>query len=312
MKQTYLLSLMALLLFSSNIITAQNNILPLWPDAIPFQKETTVQEVHESTNILRVKKVQKPTLEVFLPSKQNATGQAVLIFPGGGYGLLSYDWEGTDIAKFLNAQGVAAFVVKTRLPSADTQTNFTLTPITDAMRAIRIVRSNAKQWNVDPQQIGIIGFSAGGHLASTLGTHYDMITTESIDSVDQQSARPDFMALIYPVISMKKGVTHYGSRARLIGKKPDAALVANYSNELQITKDTPPTFLVHSADDKAVPVNNSILFYTALQENKVPVEMHLYPSGGHGYGLGLGRKYINVWPNQLASWLQNIRLEQKK
>lgn len=286
---------------------AQNTVLPLWPGNIPNAIKTNEKEEVISTDIVRIAKVQVPQLEVYLPSKKNATGQAVLIFPGGGYGILAYDWEGTDFAKLLNSKGIAGIVVKYRLPSAKSQTNRHTVPLQDAQRAMRTVRHKAPEWNIDPTNIGIIGFSAGGHLASTLGTHFNEEVYPKQDTIDQLSARPDFMTLAYPVITMGEPNTHGGSRKNLLGENPSQKILDHFSNELQVTADTPPTFLVHATDDTAVPVDNSLLFYTALLKNKVAAEMHIYPTGGHGFALGLKDPHLATWTDQWVGWLNNIK-----
>ena len=235
--------------------------------------------------------MQIPQLEVFLPNKRSANGQAVIICPGGGYARLSYDWEGTDFAKLLNAHGIAAFVLKYRLPDSLTSTHPDQVPLLDAKQAIRIVRASAQEWNIKPNHIGIMGFSAGGHLAATLSTHFE------------EGTKPDFAILIYPVISMDKSIAHIGSRNNLIGLQPSNELIKLYSNEFQVSTQTPPTFIVHATDDNSVPVENSLLYYQALKNNKVAAEMHIFPSGGHGFALGLGKGALEKWPNLLFDWL---------
>ncbi|MCK0144371.1 alpha/beta hydrolase [Arenibacter sp. F26102] len=285
---------------------AQNTILPLWPNNIPNSIKTDEKEEVVSADIVRIVKVQLPQIEVYLPAKKIATGQAVLIFPGGGYGILAYDWEGMDFAKLLNSKGIAGIVVKYRLPSLKSQTEIHKVPLQDAQRAIRTVRSKAAEWNIDPNNIGIIGFSAGGHLASTLGTHYNEEVNAKQDAIDQMSARPDFMTLAYPVITMGAPNTHGGSRKNLLGENPSQKMVDHFSNELQVTADTPPTFLVHATDDTAVPVENSLLFYTALIKHKVAAEMHIYPTGGHGFALGLQDPHLATWTDQWIGWLHSL------
>jgi acetyl esterase/lipase len=294
------------LIFATPIIMAQNVVLSLWPEGkIPNRIETNEKEVHEIEGILRISKVQEPTIEVYLPSKSNATGKAMLIFPGGGYGILAYDWEGTDIAKFLNGKGIAGIVVKYRLPSSTSQTDKHKVPLIDAQRAIRLVRSRAEEWNISKDEIGIIGFSAGGHLASTLGTHFNEKVYEPIDGVDEHSARPDFMALGYPVISFGE-LTHGGSKTNLIGENPKPESVIHFSNEKQVTENTPPTFLFHATDDKAVPVENSLMFYQALKDNNVSATMHIYPKGGHGFSLAWDNVHLRGWTERLFEWMEAL------
>ena len=303
MKNTLLL---LLLLVVSNV-SAQDTIIPLWPkDKIPNQIKNSEKEVHEQDEILRISKVQMPAIEVYLPSKRDATGEAVLIFPGGGYGILAYDWEGTDIAKFLNSKGIAGIVVKYRLPSDVSQKDKKYVPLIDAQRAIRLVRNNAEKFNIESDKIGIIGFSAGGHLASTLGTHFNEKVYKAVDEMDNESARPDFMALGYPVISFGE-MTHQGSKRNLIGENPSIDMVDYFSNEKQVTEETPPTFLLHATDDTVVPVENSLLFYKAVKEKGVSATMHIYPKGGHGFGLGLHDEHLKDWSGRLIDWIVSLR-----
>ncbi|HZH64261.1 MAG TPA: alpha/beta hydrolase [Flavisolibacter sp.] len=282
--------------------------LPLWPEGkVPNYKASGEKEKIESADIMRVSLVQTPEMTVYLPSKKAATGQAVIICPGGGYGFLAYNWEGTDVAGFLVAKGITAIVLKSRLPNSKSNITPHLSPLMDAARAMRMVRSNTARWNIKKDAIGIMGFSAGGHLASTLGTHFDNGDRAATDSIERQSSRPDFMVLVYPVISVSKPIMHAGSRNNLIGAKPDSSLAKLYSNELQVTKETPPTFLVHTTDDKTVPVENSLLFYQALKDNNVPVEMHIYPTGEHGFGLGVGTGYLESWTDRLVDWMRALK-----
>ncbi|HCO84631.1 MAG TPA: esterase, partial [Arenibacter sp.] len=202
---------------------------------------------------------------------------------------------------------IAGIVVKYRLPNSKSVTEKHKVPLQDAQRALRTVRSKAGEWNIDPNNVGIIGFSAGGHLASTLGTHYNEVVYAKQDDIDQLSARPDFMTLAYPVITLGEPNTHGGSRKNLLGENPTQQMVDHFSNELQVTTDTPPTFLLHASDDKAVPVENSLLFYTALVKNQVPAEMHIYPTGGHGFALGLQETHLASWTEQWVGWLTNVK-----
>jgi len=285
-----------LLIFSTFNIFSQNMKINLWPEgSIPLSIKNNIQEQAISTDIIRIGKVQVPQIEVYLPNKKSATGQAVIICPGGGYSILAYDWEGTDIAKFFNAHGIAAFVLKYRLPDSLSSTSPDKVPLLDAKQAMRVVRSHAVEWNVNPNKIGIMGFSAGGHLASTLSTHFE------------EETKPNFSVLIYPVISMDKNIAHMGSRNNLIGKHPSDAMIKLYSNELQITNQTPPTFIVHASDDSAVPVENSLYYYQALKKNGVPAEMHIYPTGGHGFGLALGKGALASWPSLMIAWIMELK-----
>jgi acetyl esterase/lipase len=304
MKKLY--SLIFSCIFFGLNISAQE-IKLLWPNGnIPNYKKTNEVEKRDTTGIVRISLVQQPAFEIYLPSKQSATGQAIVVCPGGGYSILAYDWEGTDIAKWLNANGIAAIVLKYRLPNSKNNVDPKLSPLLDAQRAIRTVRANADKWNIKKDKIGIIGFSAGGHLASTAGTHFDKGNPNATDSIDRQSSRPDFMVLMYPVITMLRQSMHQGSRNNLIGANADSATTKYYSNELQVTKETPPTFLVHASDDKTVPVENSIIFYQALIANNIPAEMHIYPYGGHGFGLAIGKGYLSSWTDRCIDWLKSL------
>ena len=292
------------MIISFGQLQAQNEVISLWK-IVPNSIETSEEEFIEHGDIIKISKVKKPTLEIYAPSKRNATDKAVLIYPGGGYTMLAYDWEGTEIAKWFNSKGITAFVLKYRLPNSKSQKTPNEAPLQDAQRAIRWVRFNADKFGINPNKIGVIGFSAGGHLAATLGTQFDTKNNFKEEPIDTISARPDFMALIYPVITMKDDYTHKGSRNQLIGKKPTQKLIKQYSNELQVTENTPPTFLVHSSNDNAVPVENSLQFYKALNDKKVKVEMHIYPYGGHGFSLAINQKgYLHTWLDRLEDWLK--------
>ena len=291
-------------LMSIWFVQGQELTISLWEDNIPNFRQTEETEEVSSTDIISIKRVQKPDIAVFLPSKKSASRQAVVICPGGGYVSLSYDWEGTDIAKWFNANGIAAVVLKYRLPSEKSNIIRHESPLLDAKRALRIVRYHSAEWNIDSNRIGIMGFSAGGHLASTLGTHFDYGMHDACDSIDKLSCRPDFMILMYPVISMDSTITHRGSLNSLLGQKPAPGLVEYYSNELHVREDTPPTFIVHTADDRTVPVENSLRFYKALKDKNIPVEMHLYPIGGHGYSLGLSKGHLSSWTGRCIDWMR--------
>ena len=293
--------------FFGATVLAQDTIIPLWPaDKIPNRIESDEREEHVSEDIVRISKVQEPTIEVYLPAKKSATGEAMLIFPGGGYGILAYDWEGTDIAKFLNGKGIAGIVVKYRLPSDKSQTEKWNVPLIDAQRALRLVRSKAKDFNIASDKIGIIGFSAGGHLASTLGTHFDEKVYESVDASDNASARPDFMALIYPVITFTKSTKHSGSQKNLLGENPKQEMLKHFSNELQVTSKTPPTLLVHATDDSSVPVENSLMFFQALKDKNVSATLHVYPKGGHGFSLARNDLHLRGWTERLFEWIESL------
>ena len=281
---------------------SQKKEIPLWdkvPDEI-ISKEYIEKIVSNKDGVAEdIRKVTVPTLTAYFADQEKSNGTSVIICPGGGYGMLAINKEGFKVAEWFNSLGINAFVLKYRLPSDLIMKNKTVAPLQDAQEAIRLVRRNAIKWNLNPNKIGIMGFSAGGHLAATLATHYDdKVYTPS----DTTSAKPNFSILIYPVISMQEGVTHQGSKDNLLGKNAQGEIVDKYSNEKQITVSTPKTFLVHATDDKAVPVENSINYYLALKKEKVPAEMHLYENGGHGFGLGV--KGTNTfWPETCKKWL---------
>lgn len=281
--------------------------ISIWANGVPNQRKSDEVEKIIETEIIRIKNVQNPTLEIYLPSKKIRTDKAVIIFPGGGYQFLAYDWEGTDFAKALNAKGISAFVLKYRLPTSPSIIDPKLAPLQDAQRAIRLVKANSDRWGINIEKIGVLGFSAGGHLASTLGTQFNKKTLKNnFDAIDKISARPYFMALIYPVITFDKKYGHKGSKNSLIGKGDNKKLVSMFSNNLHVNSDTPQCFIIHSADDKAVPVHNSILFYNALIENGISTEMHIFPFGGHGFALAKGKNYLEEWPELLYNWILNL------
>jgi acetyl esterase/lipase len=292
-----------ILSISLNAIHGQDFRVPLYKGEIPNSKNTGAVEKVSRRDIIGVTEVQVPDLAVYLPTKKFSTGQAVIICPGGGYWALAYDLEGTDIAKYLNSIGVAGIVLKYRLPTYGNVIEPHKAPLMDAQRAMRLVRFNAAKWNIDTAKIGIMGFSAGGHLASTLGTHFDLGNKASADSVERISCRPDFMILMYPVISFTAPCTHTGSRDALLGKNADKAMIEYYSNELQVMENTPPAFFVHADNDRGVPVENSLLMYAALRQKKIPAELHVISEGNHGFGLGTNNNHINSWSNNLKLWL---------
>ena len=299
-----------LLVSISSIAQAQNQIIPLWEGDPPNYRETGEVTIWDTSDIVRIRLVQKPDIALFLPSRKNATGEAVIVCPGGGYRILAYDWEGSDIARWLNSRGIAAFVLKYRLPGARNNIIPHKSPLMDAQRAMRLVRYHAASWNCDPGKIGIMGFSAGGHLASTLSTHYDEGDPTNSDPVERESCRPDFSILIYPVISFDDDITHSGSKTALLGEQPDEELVTYFSNEKQVTGDTPPAILVHSDDDTGVPAENSLAYYKALRARGIPCEMHIYPFGGHGYSLAIGQGHLATWPDRVIQWIKYITNEE--
>jgi acetyl esterase/lipase len=284
-----------------HIAKSQELKMQLWPG-----KGDTTGEILETSNIMWIKNVQVPDIRVYLPTKQSATGQAVLVCPGGGYMGLAYDWEGKDIAKWLNAYGIAAVVLKYRLPSAFHDSLKHIYALEDAQRAIRITRQHAGEWNISPDKVGVMGFSAGGHLAATLGTCYDVQGPHKAESIDTISARPDFMILMYPVITMGELATHMGSRKALLGEQPDPGMIRRYSPEVLVNDRTPPAFIVHAYDDKVVPVENSMLMFQALRAHSVPAEMHIFPAGGHGFSLATKPGMPHSWPALCIEWMKSL------
>lgn len=292
--------LLLMMLHVTGGVIAQT-IVPLYGDSIPNSKPASVKEKWDTAQngIVRVSGVTQPSLYVYLPPKETATGAAVVICPGGGYGILAITHEGFDVAKRFNEMGVAAFILKYRLPSDAIMINKEIGPVQDAQRAIQIVRERASEWGVDKKRVGIIGFSAGGHLASTAGTHYQ---NHYIEVKKKTNLRPDFMILVYPVISFADSITHMGSRNNLLGKTPSPEKIQEYSNELHINKKTPPTYLVHAEDDQGVKVQNTLLFGSALQKNKVNFDFYLYDKGGHGFGMNNSTSEVK-WMNLVQDWL---------
>ncbi len=269
--------------------------IPLWEGKAPFA-------VGDST-------ADKPELTIYRPEKPNGT--AVVICPGGGYGFLAMDHEGKQVAEFFTNLGVTAFVLKYRIVAKDRPGPLGQAPLWDAQRAIRLVRAKAKDYGVDPKKIGVMGFSAGGHLASTAATHYDLGNKDrDADRIDRTSCRPDFVILAYPVITMDDTVTHKGSKNNLLGAKPDEKQIELFSNEKHVTKDTPPVFIFHTSADTAVVPENAVRFYRACKKAGVPVELHIYEKGKHGVGLGRdpkwtgGEKSVATWPDRLTDWMK--------
>ncbi|WP_068546842.1 alpha/beta hydrolase [Thalassotalea crassostreae] len=290
----------------SAALSAQEQVA-LWQErSIPNFISTQAKEVILKRDTLFIADVQTPTIAAFLPEKSKSNGMAVLILPGGGYKGVAYDLEGTEYAKWFNSQGFAAFVLKYRMPQAKSAQVSYKAPIQDAQRAIKYIRYNARRFNIDKDKIGVIGSSAGGHLASTLATHRRTEYYQAQDEIDTMSSNVNFAMLIYPVISMKKGITHNGSRRNLLGKTPSKDLIIQFSNELHVTKDSPATFIVHSTSDTAVSVKNSKLFYEALLTHNVNVTMHLFAIGNHGYGLGTNIDYAPNWRHLAEQWLETL------
>ena len=295
---------LSFLLFSGLFsIRAQNQTIPLW-NKIPDEIKATdykEKEILKDGKLQSTSQVSVPTLSIFIPKEVKPNQTAVVICPGGGYTHLAFEKEGTKVAEWFNSIGITAFVLKYRMPTDLTMKNKSVGPLQDAQEAIRYVRQNAAKWNIDPNKIGILGFSAGGHLASTASTHYDDKVYESAYKV---SARPDFSLLIYPVISMENEITHKGSQTNLLGNNPSKELIDSFSNEKKVTSKTPPTFLIHATDDTVVIPENSINYYLALKKNGVSAEMHVYEKGGHGFGLGVADT-SKFWTRDCEEWLKS-------
>lgn len=294
--------LLPIMLFIAGTTKSQT-VIPLYDTtAIPNSISTPDEEKTETgkDGISRVSAVTRPTLTVFLPAPEKANGTAVVICPGGGYTILAISHEGYDVAKRFNEWGVTAFVLKYRLPSDQTMQNKEIGPLQDAQRAIQLVREHAREWHLNKKRIGLMGFSAGGHLASTEGTHFEH---SYISNKKHISLRPDFLVLGYPVISFTDSLGHTGSRKNLIGEHPTAEKIAEYSNEMHVTPQTPPTFIVHARDDKTVKVENTLVFAETLKKNHVPVEVYLYDAGGHGFGMHNKTSGVD-WMSLVGEWMK--------
>ena len=284
------------------LATSQEMKFPLYSGAIPNSIPIENTEKTVTTGAInRISNVTVPELWYFPAPKESANGTCVIICPGGGYAILASSHEGSDVAKKLNEFGVSAFVLKYRIPNDQAQPDKSIAPLQDAQQALRVVRKRAAEFGINSKKLGIMGFSAGGHLASTAGTHFEKQVGELADT---SNVRPDFMILGYPVITMKD-FGHKGSKENLLGKAASQAQLDLYSNEMQITAKTPPTFLVHAADDGAVPVKNSLVFFEELVKNKVPAEMHLYPKGGHGFGLK-NPTHPDLWMDRVKNWMESM------
>ncbi len=290
MKQILAFMLMQVMILSA-CISQQPIEMDLWPNGAPENNGLAVNSNGEDYSIAK--------LYVYRPDQQKNTKAAVVICPGGGYGGIAMDHEGHDYAKWLANNGITGVILKYRLPN---KKHFI--PLKDTQRAIRTVRNKAKEWNIDPTKIGISGFSAGGHLASTAGTHFDAGNLSASEPLERLSSRPDFMILFYPVITMKEEFTHLGSRHNLIGDEYNAELVKLYSNEEQVTGQTPPTFLITSDDDKAVVPRNSVEFYSSLKRNNIPAVLYIIPDGGHGWGTNPSKSQYLEWSVPLKAWLE--------
>ena len=279
---------------------AGQDVVPLYAGKVPNSISVKSSEIlGGGSGIKFVRNVSIPSMAVYLPDSSQSDGSAVIIFPGGGYYLEAYEIEGTQIAQALVEHGAAAFVVRYRLPTDSTMVDKSIGPLQDAQQAIKVVRERAGLWRIDPNKIGIMGFSAGGHLASTAGTHFDKTVVPNEENV---SLRPDFMILVYPVISMTNALTHVGSRNFLLGEHPSDSLIDFFSNEKNITSKTPPTFLIHAEDDKGVDPDNSIEFFEALRRHDLPAELAILPRGGHGFAANVPPE---KWMQPLLSWMRD-------
>ncbi len=278
--------LLTMMLAVTTSLFAQKSIeLPLWPNGAPNSNELKGAEQEKEKS--RISNVTNPTITVY--QAKNGNGKAIIMCPGGGYTRLAMDHEGHDMAAWFNTQGITYVVLKYRLPNGHSEV-----PLSDAQQAVRMVRQHATEWGVDIHKVGIMGASAGGHLASTLATHFTVET------------RPDFQILLYPVITMDNAYTHKGSRENLIGKTPTKELETTYSNELQVTPETPKAFIALSNDDNAVPPQNGVNYYLALLKNKVSASLHIYPIGGHGWGFHDNFTYKRQWTEELEKWLREL------
>lgn len=286
----------SLFLVYSSAIRGQE-IINLYSGKIPNSKPSGIKESNASGTY---RGITTPTLEIYLPDKEKSTGTAVVICPGGGYSVVVYQGEGVSTAKALANNGIAAFVLKYRLPDDSTMLDKKTGPLQDAQQAIKVVRDHAAQWGVDVNKVGIMGFSAGGHLASTEATHFNK---PLIENSNNTSLRPDFQVLVYPVISMQDHLTHADSRTKLLGTNPSKETIDLFSNELQADETSPPAYITHAADDNLVDVDNSIRYFENLRHHKVPVEMVIYPKGGHGF---IFRH--EGWMEPLLLWLKDLKL----
>lgn len=284
-----ILKLTFLLAFS--FLNAQE-IIPLYEGNIPNSKPSDIKESGEGM----YRNVTNPTLEYFKPNPEKATGTAIIMVPGGGYSVVVYQGEGVGNAKALTDQGIAVFILKYRLPNDAIMIDKKIGPLQDAQQAIKLVRENAEKWDIDTSKIGIMGFSAGGHLAASAATHFEK---SYIENSNNTNLRPDFQILVYPVISMTDSLTHGGSRDALLGKNPTKEDIQLFSNEQQVKANTPPAYLTHTADDTTVDVDNSITYFESLRHNKVDAEMHIYPKGGHGF---IFRH--QGWMDPLFAWMK--------
>jgi acetyl esterase/lipase len=289
----------AILLLLSFAVKAQE-VINLYSGVIPNSKESNIKETwNEKAGFYR--NVINPTMQIYLPDEEKSNGTAVVICPGGGYSVVVFNAEGVRTAEEFAKNGVAAFVLKYRLPNDTTMIDKKIGPLQDAQQAIKIVRENAEKWGIDKNKIGIMGFSAGGHLASTEATHFDKAYIENDTGT---SLRPDFQILVYPVISMQDSLTHAGSKYQLLGENPSQEITDLFSNELQVNNDTPPAYITQAGDDAVVDVDNSIEYYEALRHHNVPAEMHLFPKGNHGFVLF---QPTEEWMKPIFKWMKRSK-----
>ena len=304
-KNTFIIIFLSLSINSNGQLAK----IDLYPEGIQCLNVVKQKiDFDESGRIYR--KVANPQIWYY-PSQKLKTSKdkaAVLIIPGGGYEALWIDKEGVDVAKWLNGLGISAFVLKHRIPYWEGKECRSDVALADAQRAIRIIRKNSKKWEINSKKIGVLGFSAGGHLASTLSTHHDQGIRRSNLEIEKFASRPDFSILIYPVVTMKQPYVHMGSRKSLIGKVPSNEMVEYFSNEMQVKADTPPAILIHSDNDLGVLVENSVNYYLALRKHKIPAALHVWEDGGHGYGLAKGQGSIKDWPNICQNWMIQRKL----
>lgn len=300
-------TLFILIVFYSVQCFAQE-YMSLWPEGkMPNSKGMNLQD---SVVNQRIYQVGNPGMWIFLVPKEASKGGAVVIFPGGGYHHETYNLAGWQLAKWFNTFGVSAFVVKYRLPNSPDLNNRAIAPMQDAQRALRIIRANANAWNINPQKIGVMGTSAGCHVASTIGTHFEDVSAIG-DSLDRYSYSANFMILVSPVIDLGT-YAHIGSRENLLGKNASKDLIDKYSNQLHVTSKTPPAFLVHALNDKTVPVKNSLLFYQALVDSGVPASLHIFPQGAHSIGLRNNPGSTQLWPSLCEEWMKEMGFVEEK